>query len=194
MVKLILLLLLLRIDNDATTVDTFDRIEVNHYHNEYGAEKWTQLICWDWYGRKSVFHVQHWIMMKDAYKKTEKGEKEWNKKRMAYADKIRDWEVRRNFLNNTSYRGDFVGGWYYPFKNYRSGYWEVKFYDKGHQRIIKSKIFIETHTQYDPEVADREFFHSDSRRGLTKLPNQKPPVITQEWREFVDRLVPRFHQ
>ena len=38
MVKLILLLLLFRIDNSSTVVDTFDRIEVNHHYNEWGAE------------------------------------------------------------------------------------------------------------------------------------------------------------
>ena len=43
MVKLILLLLLFRIDNSSTVVDTFDRIEVNHHYNEWGAEVWTQL-------------------------------------------------------------------------------------------------------------------------------------------------------
>ena len=194
MVKLILLLLCFRIDNDPTIVDTFSRIEVNHYHNEWGVEVWSQLICWDWYGRKSVFRVQHWIMMKDAYKKTEEGKKKWDKGIRAYADKIRDWEVRRDFLNASAYRGDFVGGKYYPFKNFKTRYWEVKFLDKGFPRLIKSKIFVETYTQYDPETADREFFRSEFRRGLTKLPNKKPPVITQEWREFVESLVPQFHQ
>jgi len=131
--------------------------------------------------------------MKDAYKKTEEGKKKWDKKTKTYADKIKDWEARRDFLNASAYRGDFVGGKYYPFKNFKTGYWEVKFFDKGFRRVIKSKIFVETYTQYDPEVADREFFHTDFRRGLTKLPNQKPPVFTQEWQDFVDRLVPRFN-
>ena len=54
-------------------VDYFDRIEVNHYHNEWGAEVWSQLICWDWNPRKGVWRVEHYIMMKDAYKQTEEG-------------------------------------------------------------------------------------------------------------------------
>lgn len=189
MIKVILLLLFFRVDNDTTIVDTFDRIEVNHYHNEYGAEKWTQLICWDWNGRKSVFHVQHWIMMKDAYKKTEQGEKKWNKTVRDYADKIRNWEERRDFLNGTKYIGDFTGGKYYPFKNFKTRYWEVKFFDKGHRRIIKSKIFTETHSQYDPEVADREFFRVEARRGLIEIKTNKR-VGSKEWQAFVDRLTP----
>lgn len=189
MIKVILLLLFFRIDNNPTVVDTFSRIEVNHYYNEYGAEKWSQLICWDWYGRKSVFHVQHWIMMKDAYKKTEQGEKKWNKKIRDYADKIKDWEARRDFLNGSSYIGDFVGGKYYPFKNFKTRYWEVKFFDKGQQRIIRSKIFTETHTQYDPEVVDREFFRVEGRRGLVEVLVKKR-VGSEEWQGFVDRLTP----
>jgi hypothetical protein len=169
---ILFLVLFLRIDHNAPTVDTYSRIEVNHYHNEWGVEVWSQLICWDWYGRKSVFHVQHWIMMKDAYQKTEEGQKKWDKAIRAYADKIKDWEVRRDFLNASAYRGDFVGGQYYPLKNFRTKYWEVKFLDKGFPRVIKSKIFVETYTQYDPEVADREFFHTKHRRGLSMTKQQ----------------------
>lgn len=189
MISLIAVLLLVRIDHDPTIVDTFDRIEVNHYHNDYGIEVWSQLICWDWYGRKSVFHVEHWIMMKDAYEKTEEGKKKWDKKVRDYADKIKDWELRRDFLNVASYKGDFIGGTYYPTKNFRTGYWEVKFSDKNFPRVIRSKIFIETNSQYDPETADRKFFHTDRRRGLIKLPNSKPVAITPEWRAFAERLV-----
>ena len=194
MVKLILLLLCFRVDNNPAIVDTFSRIEVNHYHNEWGVEVWSQLICWDWHGRKSVFRVQHWVMMRDAYKKTEEGQKKWDKSVRDYADKIKDWEVRRDFLNASAYRGDFIGGQYYPVKNFKTKYWEVKFFDKGFRRIIKSKIFIETNSQYDPETADREFFPQKLRRGLTQLPNYKKPFVSQEWQDFVDRLVPQFHR
>ena len=114
MVKLILLLLLFRIDNSSTVVDTFDRIEVNHHYNEWGAEVWTQLICWDWNPRKGVFRVEHYIMMKDAYKETEEGKKKWDKKVRDIADKIKDWMTRVDFLSSCRYRGDFVGGKYYP--------------------------------------------------------------------------------
>ena len=81
MVKIILLLLCFRIDNDSTIVDTFDMVEVNHYHNECGVDCWSQLICWDWNSHRKKFEVQHWIMMEDAYKKTEEGQKKWEKLR-----------------------------------------------------------------------------------------------------------------
>ena len=75
-------------------------------------------------------------MMKDAYKKTEEGKKKWDKQVRDYADKIKDWMTRLDFLNDSHYRGDFVGGAYYPFKNFRTRYWEVKFFDKNVRRII----------------------------------------------------------
>ena len=194
MVKLILLFLMFDLNKEPPYVDYFDRIEVNHYHNEWGAEVWSQLICYDWNGRKGVFQVQHYIMMKDAYKETEEGKKKWDKKVRDYADKIKDWMTRVDFLTSCRYRGDFVGGTYYPFKNFRTGYWQIKFLDKKFDRIIRSKVFIETRTQYDPEVADREFYATKYRRGLKKLPLSKSAVINNsEWQDFVDIIVPQFH-
>ena len=196
MVKLILLVLMFDLNKEPPYVDYFDRIEVNHYHNEWGAEVWSQLICWDWNPRKGVFRVEHYIMMKDAYKETEEGKKKWDKKIRDKADKIKDWMTRLSFLNDNRYRGEFVGGKYYPSKNFRTGYWEVKFLDKGFNRIIKSKIFVESRTQYDPEAADREFFPVKYRRGIKKIPtNQsKSSVINNpEWQDFVERLVPHFN-
>jgi len=194
MVRLILLLLLFDINKDSTVVDTFDMIEVNHYHNECGVDCWSQLICWDWNSHRKKFEVQHWIMMEDAYKKTEEGEKKWEKLRRSIADKIRDWNQRDFFLSKTAYKGDFVGGKYFPFKNYKSGYYEVRFFDKHLPRRIQAKIYRETHSRQDPEVENRKFFNKDERRGLTVVTKKKKVEVTQEWREFVDRLVPRFHQ
>ena len=196
MVKLILLFLMFDLNKEPPYVDYFDRIEVNHYHNEWGAEVWSQLICWDWNPRKGVFRVEHYIMMKDAYKETEEGKKKWDKNIRDIADKIKDWMTRVDFLTSCRYRGDFVGGTYYPFKNFRTDYWEVKFLDKGFSRIIKSKIFVESRTKYDPETADREFYATKYRRGLKKIPtNQsKSSVINNpEWQNFVERLVPQFN-
>ena len=194
MVKLILLFLMFDLNKEPPYVDYFDRIEVNHYHNEWGAEVWSQLICWDWNPRKGVWRVEHYIMMKDAYKQTEEGKKKWDKKIRDIADKIKDWLTRVDFLSSCRYRGDFVGGTYYPLKNFRTGYWEVKFFEKKIDRIIKSKIFIETYTQHDPEAVDRQFFPTDFRRGLKKLPISKSDVVNDPtWQDFVERLVPQFH-
>ena len=84
--------------------------------------------------------------------------------RRAKADKIKDWVLRKDFLNKTHYAGDFVGGKYWPYKNWRSGYYEIKY----ENRIIRAKIFRQTWTTYDPEVEDRKKFPVDLRRNLTK--------------------------
>tara|TARA_R110000751_G_scaffold45637_1_gene103392 strand:+ start:622 stop:1071 length:450 start_codon:yes stop_codon:yes gene_type:complete len=147
-------------------------VEINHHYNEYDAEKWSQLILWDWsYGRplfnhkNKKFHVQKWVMMKDAYDKTKQGEKKYLKIREEVADTIKDHMARANFINNTHYIGDFVGGKYYPFKNHKTGYWVITCHDGEVFRRIQAKIFRETHTRHDPELLDREEFNSKYRRG-----------------------------
>lgn len=167
--KLALILFLLTFDLSQETriVDTFDMIEVNHHYNEWGVETWAQLILWDWHEQDSAFHVEHWIMMKDAHEETEEGEKEWEKKRRKIEQKIKSIELRERWLWASQYRGDFVGGKFFPIKNWTNRYYEVKYNDGKHDRLIRAKIFRETHTQYDPESRDRQT-HKD-RRGLTKL-------------------------
>ena len=76
---MILFLLMFKIDYDDTIVDTFDMIEVNHYHNEWGVQVWSQIILWDWHSVDCKFHVEKWIMMDEAYVKTKEGRKKWEK-------------------------------------------------------------------------------------------------------------------
>ena len=61
--------------------------------------RWLKLILLNLYvnhlesnwNQKGVFRVEHYIMMKDAYKETEEGKKKWDKKVRDIADKIKDW-------------------------------------------------------------------------------------------------------
>ena len=57
-VYLIFLALILDIDLNPTTVDTFDMIEVNHRYNEWGTCNLDQVIAWDWHKRDRDFHVE----------------------------------------------------------------------------------------------------------------------------------------
>lgn len=159
------MILFSRIQHNPKIVDTFDMIEVNHRCNEYGTPSMDQIICWDWARHESRFLCQYWKDMgSSAREKTKEGEKKWMKERRAKADKIKDWVLRKDFLNKTHYAGDFVGGKYWPYKNWRSGYYEIKY----ENRIIRAKIFRQTWTNYDPEVEDRKKFPVDLRRNLTK--------------------------
>jgi len=187
---LILLLLLFDVNKNPVIVDTFDMIEVNHYHNEWGVEQWSQLICWDWHSYDNKFHVEYWTMMKDAYKKTEKGEKEWEKSRLKIAQQYRDFNQRRDFMSNSEYKGDFEGGKLYPKKDWRSGYYTVKTLNNDGDRLLRAKIFRETFTQNDPEVDDRSPHNTKERRGLKEITKKE---IDPTWQDFVNRLVPPFH-
>lgn len=169
MVKLILLLLIFRIDPNPKIIDTFDILEVNHTYNEWGGKGLVQVMGIDWHRRETDFHVEWYKVLRNCHIKTEEGEKKWLKKRREIADKIKDWMTRLDFLNSTDYVGEFdKSNEYYPVKNWRSGYWEIKI----DNRIIRAKSFSETHTSYDREVEDRKSHPIALRRGLTKTKKQ----------------------
>ena len=183
MVQIIFLISLFKVDPNPPIIDTFDMLEVNHKCNEYGVVNMNQVIAWDWHKRHKKFHCQWWKNMGDSAKeKTKEGETEWMKKRRAIADKIKDWETRKHFLNNTPYMGEYVGGKYAPIKNWRTGYWEIKF----DNRIIRAKIFRETHTTNDPEVDDRQEFDTKARRGLREI---KKTQLTEQWEEWQQQIL-----
>ena len=165
---IVLFLLMFRIDNDTTVVDTFDVIEVNHHCGEWGYEKWTQLICWNWKRGDKKFHVEYWVMMKDAYSKTEEGEKEHEKRRREIESKIKSIELKRDFLRESEYMGDFVGGKLFPRKDWKNNIYVIQYIDRNVRRKIQAKIFRETWTQHDPEQRDRKEYPQNLRSGITK--------------------------
>jgi len=169
---MILFLLMFKIDYDDTIVDTFDMIEVNHYHNEWGVQVWSQVILWDWHSSDSKFHCEKWILMKDAYVKTKEGRKKWEKAVQEIKDNLEPLERKKQWMWASEYKGDYVDSKFIPRKNWTTGYYEIKYDDENIRRIIRSKIYKETHTQFDPEVKDRKFHPTAKRRGLT-LPQVK---------------------
>lgn len=178
MVQIIFLISLFRIDPNPPVIDTFDMLEVNHKCNRYGVVTMDQVIAWDWHQRHKEFHCQWWMNMgNSARERTEEGEAKWMKKRRDIADQIKDWKTRKDWLNNTHYRGEYVGGQYEPIKNWRTGYWEIKF----DNRIVRAKIFRETYTNNDPEVDDRKEFSKKLRRGLREV---KSTQLSQQWEEW----------
>ena len=169
MYYIICLILLVRIDHGSILKDHYDMIEVNHYYNDYGSERWTQLIMWDRIDNK--YHVQKWVMMKDAYTKSEAHQKKYEKNRRKIADKIKDRGFRRDFLDHTHYIGEFTGGKYYPHKLHKTGIWVVLAHDGRWLRRITADQFSETHTLYDPELLDRKEYDLKFRRGW-RLPSE----------------------
>lgn len=55
-----------------------------------------------------------------------------------------------------------------PRLNYRTGRYTVRMVDKGVVRVITGKAFVETWTQYDPELSDRHAHPQAGRLGLTR--------------------------
>ncbi len=163
------LLLLVALLGDSNEIhDHFDMLEVNHFHNQYGAPVFVQLIFWDWYRTDSQFHVQGWMMMNDAFDNSD-------------ADHRRDYEAdldrwlshvsnisqRSRIRRHMVYKGKFVGGRFYPIKHHGTGYYRVRFYDDGVHRVITANLFRETYTNSDPEVTDRKSLPELARRGLS---------------------------
>jgi hypothetical protein len=173
-----------KIDHYPKIIDTYDILEVNHKHNEWGACDLDQVLAWDWHDRHNKHHVQWWKSMRDARKFTKEGEEKWLKKRRGIADKIQDWPTRRIFLAQTHYRGEFdKSSKYYPVKNWRTGYWEIRV----DNRIIRAKIFRETNTVFDPEADDRKEYPTRSRRGLTKTLEEIKKMY-EDGPRFTDQL------
>ena len=55
-----------------------------------------------------------------------------------------------------------------PTRDFNNGGYVATFQDGEHMRRIRVKHLRETWLQYDPEVAAREYFPIDQRRGLKK--------------------------
>lgn len=153
-------------NHDNVVRDKFDMIEVNHYYDQWGNKSFVQLIYWDWDGRNSKFKCQGWKMMKDALVKTEEGAKKHEKMVDKLCEK-KSLQFIVEIRKNMRYTGDFVGGQLMPKRDYHRRIWTVRFIDGKNDREIRAKIFRETHSQFDPEKANREFYPEDTRRGLT---------------------------
>lgn len=53
-------------------------------------------------------------------------------------------------------------------RNYATGNWEATYTTGIHLRKLVAPTFVETWTQYDPELYDRQFWPVSQRKGLSK--------------------------
>lgn len=179
--------------------DRFDLVEVNHHYNKYSYYLWTQLIFYDYDKSVNRFHCQAWKMMKkDHLEKTLAGAEIHERHRRAIESLYKDLETRKDFLNNSNYKGDFVGGPEYPVKDFKRNVYITTIYGVGFNtssnvRRIETKFFRVTHTQYDPERKDRDFLPEDRRRGFS---NQAPEPESdpEPWEWTMDFIGPRLHK
>lgn len=176
-----LLLLFAICGNGNEVQDHFDMLEVNHFHNQYGAPVFVQLIYWDWFPEDCRFHVQGWRMMKDAYDKTDAAHRrEYEAGVDRWLRRVSNISERSRIRSRMEYKGKFVGGRLYPIKHHCTGRYQVRFRDdSGVDRLITANLFRETYTTYDPEVDDRKYLPNNARRGLTT-----PPLFTTSSSSF----------
>lgn len=75
----------------------------------------------------------------------------------------RRYEVQAWVLTQRTYVWNFD----MPYKR-SDGRWEVRFKDGTTNRIVICKLFRETHTNFDPDIANKKLFPEKQRRGFTK--------------------------
>lgn len=59
--------------------------------------------------------------------------------------------------------------WKYEPPVYQRGYWHWAWMDGEVMRRVVSPIRIQSHTQYDPELHDRQFLHKEQRTDLRRI-------------------------
>lgn len=169
------LLLLVALSGDSHEIhDHFDMIEVNHFHNQYGAPVFVQLVLWDWYRTDARFHVQGWLMMHDAFDTSDaEHRREYQAELDRWLSQISNVSQRSHIRRHMAYKGKFVGGRLYPVRDHGAGYFRIRYYDAGVMRVITANLFRETYTTYDPEIDDRRYLPERARRGLSKKPMRR---------------------
>lgn len=156
-----------------TTSDPFkvhemcDLIEINHYHNEWGFLDFTQMIFWTWSEKDKTYHVRDWRFIKDGHNMTIKEHKaSFDQAVKASLESISDIHRQEDFLKAVKYNGLFFGGPSYPTK--RGKYHVTRFKEDSVWYEIKAPSFVQTYTQHDREIADRDDWPVPMRRTIFK--------------------------
>lgn len=146
--------------------DEFDRVEVNHLFNEYGGHQLDQLIFWDWDRSERAMICQTWAILRNCRQEHPEDIPKFEKYRdecleIIYKDPI-DKQKARQYIK---YKGEYIGGPNAP-RPYGDGY-VTEFTSHGVTRRVYTKSMIRTHTNIDPERADKDEHPHATRRGFT---------------------------
>ncbi len=57
-----------------------------------------------------------------------------------------------------------------PIRDHRRGVFSTRWNDDGTHRLVTADLFRRTHTEFDPEVLEREHLEKNKRRELPQLP------------------------
>lgn len=158
---LLYILLLFHIDTPVASRNIyFEKVELNHFHDENARWVFDQII---WYDEND--NIQAWRLAKDP-----RGSREEDRE----AKKKWDNEQEKLPLGKRSpFIPPFLGiSTIFPVydierKMYRSIVYEYELDGSG-VKVVYARIKVETWTQYDPELYGREKFPKDLRRDLRK--------------------------
>lgn len=151
MLKTLILLLSSFLPHDIETYNV-DLIEVNTFFDDQGRLVLDQLIFWDFVDVDNRLHVVGWKLLQNARKVNE------SKKAQFEADQPDKPEHDRGV-----YVPDFAHKWL-PIEVGTK--FKCKIIEGDIYYQVQSSNYKRSYTQYDPELADRDFFPAEMRKKL----------------------------
>ena len=139
---------------DSVVAERVDRIEVNHVYDNQGNLVIDQVIFWDWNTRKSRFEVVDWRLLRRVRAEiTDEQRREWRR------------AVRKTTPPPV---GTWRGGHAYPNVNHAQGTYISEWFDEKTElwRQVTAPIFLETWTDFDRELVERNLLPEKDRRRL----------------------------
>lgn len=146
---------------DEAIVDVFDQVEVNHFHDSNGGWVFDQII-WRSLNKRNTqeieYRVEAWRLIKDRRGKRPKDKQ----------DKLA-WDADPKNAG-VVFIPEIIGiDPVFPRANKETGKYESVFFDNGILRKVTANIKVESWTQHDPELLDREKNPKEKRRELSLL-------------------------
>lgn len=157
---------------DKVLRESFYKIEVNHFYDEFGVCVFDQMIFYDEPTRWGNVVVS-WVLLKDS--RGPLANAEYFAKLNQYKD-----DLDKGKYNNQSFDVDkilgreYQGSQQFPIsKNWKTGKYEIFCILNNENTVRKftTASVVHTYTQYDPELVERETLDKEKRRGF--LPEKK---------------------
>ena len=135
-------------------------LELNHFHDENGKYIFSQFIGWDVIPANERQQPDPWPLLGDLlppiFGQTEP-------RPAVVPDAIRQSQYRVSWWVLWPAVGKAR-----PYRDFRSGDWVLVASHAGTLRTVRATSFIESWTQYDPELNDRSRHPAHNRVGLAK--------------------------
>lgn len=132
------------------TVDVVDRVEINHFYNDDGNLVFHQLILWNWSHHDDRFEVVDWRILRGVRR----------------CDPLKKAQWKAEHPDGPPYVPEWIGGHATPHKE-RCGYVSEWYDEKSRKnRRVVATTFIETWTDVDREIVNREYLPPHKRRNL----------------------------